>query len=155
MIKPSLQDVIGRREEEEQVDTIVAASGFRNVDQEGKYGVQDLGAVDEEGGRQAVEDLVNGTDLSSLHISVAGETSREEDNGDGEDPDPQEPRHGKGDDGSAADGGDCTEDTRYVNDDVDDTESSQGSSLHYKAIEGEETAAYKSTQKPAIRKKIL
>ena len=39
VITPSLQDVIGRREEEEQVDTIVAASGFRNVDQEGKYGV--------------------------------------------------------------------------------------------------------------------
>lgn len=105
VIKPSLQDVIGGREEEEQIDTIVAASGFRNVDQEGKYGVQDLGAVNEEGGRQAVEDLVNGIDLSSLHISVAGETPREEDNGDGEDPDPQEPRHGKGDDGSAADGG--------------------------------------------------
>lgn len=64
MICPDLHTIISERGEEDQIDTIVSASGFRNSDESSQYGVQDLGD-DEEDIREAIQSI----DPSTLQIS--------------------------------------------------------------------------------------
>lgn len=62
---PNLREILKEREGQDRIDTIVSASGFKNVDQEGRYGIQDLVEGEEEG------DLA--IDPTSLELNVPQE----------------------------------------------------------------------------------
>lgn len=69
MTRPILGDIIARRDGEERLDTIVSASGFKNIDQNGEYGFQDLGDD------AAEEDQLHNIDPTSLMPSAVNDSS--------------------------------------------------------------------------------
>lgn len=70
---PDLEQVIAARGEEEQLDAMVAASGFKNITSEGQYGFQDLGeAADAE-----IEEDIGCINTSTLEFSEPKEEHAE------------------------------------------------------------------------------
>lgn len=65
MHHPDLDDIIAQRTDEDQIDTMVSASGFQNVEGDGLYGVQDLGE-----GAEICQELAQNIDLNGLQISA-------------------------------------------------------------------------------------
>lgn len=70
MIRPDLDEVVASRDNEDQLDVIVSASGFKSDGQQGRYGIQDLG---EDG--DITSEQVTSFDFSHLQISATEDTS--------------------------------------------------------------------------------
>lgn len=70
MIRPTLSELLKERDDEDRIDSILAASGFKNVDQDGQYGEQDLTLNEGEPSTDGAEQL--GLDLIDLQCSVLG-----------------------------------------------------------------------------------
>lgn len=66
LILPVLTKVIAGRGDEEQLDTMVAASGFKNVSSHSQYGVQDLGESDNTDG----DEILDSIDMTSLQLAL-------------------------------------------------------------------------------------
>lgn len=69
LTRPELSAILAERGDEDQLDAMVAASGFKNIANEDRYGEQDLGdEVDGEG-----EEVFENIDMRSLQLSVPQE----------------------------------------------------------------------------------
>lgn len=127
MIRPDFDNILTDREDQDRIDTIVSASGFKNADQGGMYGVQDLGEdADEEG-----VNIVEGIDLNNLQISNPDEPADDASNvSDGRAPKSEEKRYIDSDD-------DDEDATSHIERSVEDTNAhfQPGSSLNHAAIE--------------------
>lgn len=64
MPQPDLDAIIRERDGEERLDTLVSASGFKNANQDGYYGIQDLGDEEE------LQDGFANIDMTSLQIAL-------------------------------------------------------------------------------------
>lgn len=73
LIRPQLGAIIASRGDEDQLDAMVSASGFKNITSEGQYGVQDLGEEIEDGDTPAFENI----DMQSLQLSVPQDDDQE------------------------------------------------------------------------------
>lgn len=71
MLKPSLADIVRETKEDNQLDVVVSASGFRNPNQEDGF----YGAQDSDGEEEGVELAI---DMNSLQITTAMDNPQED-----------------------------------------------------------------------------
>lgn len=69
LILPDLGTIMAGKGDEEQLDAMVAASGFKNVSSDPQYGVQDIGG-DIEGDE---DEIMNSIDMTSLQLTLPDE----------------------------------------------------------------------------------
>lgn len=75
MLVPDLKSIIAKRGNEDQLDAMVAASGFKNISSDSQYGVQDLG----DGAENAEdESMLSNIDMTSLQLSLPEDSSKED-----------------------------------------------------------------------------